>query len=272
MRLRLDGVGVVLDAATIVQDLTVDCPSGTVVGLLGPNGCGKSTALKTVYRALTPTSGAVLLDERPLLTALSAGQAAQHIAALAQDSSESFDFSVSQVVAMGRTPHQNAWSRESLHDREVADTALRTVGMAALAERPFAALSGGEKQRVLLARALAQEPRVLVLDEPTNHLDVSTQLDLLELICGLGVTVLTALHDLNLAAAYCDSIYLLRDGVVVAHGSPEQVLTPDRVAAVFGVHATPGVHPVTGRLHLALSRLSDPALISAPTSLEGSTA
>ncbi len=253
-RLRLDGVGVTIDGAWIVRDLTIDCPAGSFVGLLGPNGSGKSTVLKTVYRALRPTVGTVLLDGADLLRELSGRQAARRVAAMGQETIGGFDFTVAEVVSTGRTPHQSAWSATSSADRAVIAAALATVGMGAHADRAFTGLSGGEKQRVLLARALTQQPSVLILDEPTNHLDIGTQLHLLELVQALGITVLAALHDLNLAAAFCDRLYILRDGVVVRAGTPDEVLTPDLIGEVFAVRAHRGVHPATGRLHLAFSR------------------
>ncbi|SBW22567.1 iron-chelate-transporting ATPase [Candidatus Protofrankia californiensis] len=252
-RLRLDGVGVRIDAAQIVHDLTIDCPPGAFVGLVGPNGSGKSTVLKTVYRAVRPSSGAVLLDETDLLRDLTPRQSAQKVAALTQEHPHGFDFTVLDVVSAGRTPHKNAWSLMSRADHEIISAVLGIVGMTAHTERTFTSLSGGEKQRVLLARALVQEPSVLILDEPTNHLDISTQLNLLELVRSLGITVLAALHDLNLAAAFCDQLHVLHNGVIVRAGSPREVLTPDLIAEVFRVHAHCGTHPVTGRLHLAFS-------------------
>ncbi len=253
--LRLAGVDVRLGGAQIVRDLHLECPSGAFVGLLGPNGSGKSTTLKTVYRALAPAAGQVLLDDRDLLRELTARQSARHVAALTQDAGHDFEFTVLEVVATGLTPHKNAWSPTTRADRRQLHDVLDTVGMLPHAGRPFGCLSGGEKQRVLLARALAQRPTVLVLDEPTNHLDISTQLGLLRLVRSLGITVLAALHDLNLAAAYCDRVYLLRDGALVCAGSPPEVLTPDRIADVFGVRAHCGVHPITGRLQLAFDHL-----------------
>ncbi|MEI4271803.1 ABC transporter ATP-binding protein [Klenkia sp. LSe6-5] len=257
-RLRLRGLGVELGGATVVDALDLDCPAGSVVGLLGPNGSGKSTVLRTVYRALRPTSGAVLVDDEDVLSDLDARAHARLVAAMTQDQGPGFDFTVLEVVSTGRVPHQSSLARESRTDRDLVAGALARVGMAALAGRSFAELSGGEKQRVLLARALVQQPRVLVLDEPTNHLDVATQLALLELVRGLGVTVLAALHDLNLAATYCDAVHLLHDGVVVASGTPDDVLTEERIAAVFGVAAHRSRHPTTGRLHLSFSPLPSP--------------
>lgn len=263
MELRLAGVGVRIDRAQIVTDLTIECAPGTFVGLLGPNGSGKSTALKTIYRAVRPSAGAVLIDGTDLVRDLTPAQSARRVAALAQEQAHGFDFTVLDVVATGRTPHQGAWSPTSTADHEIISAVLHTVGMTAHAGRAFAALSGGEQQRVLLARALVQEPSILILDEPTNHLDISTQLNLLELVRSLGITVLAALHDLNLAAAFCDRLYVLRDGMVVGSGTPEQVLTADLLGAVFGVRAHCGTHPLTGRLHLAFAGF--PGAPSAPS-------
>lgn len=255
MDVVLDGVGVRIAAAQIVTDVTLRCAPGAVVGLIGPNGSGKSTVLKTIYHALRPTTGAVLLDGRDAVHDLGVRETARRVAALGQHHADGFDLDVAEIVMTGRTPHQRAWSTTSRTDREAVAAALGVVGLHDHAARAFSTLSGGERQRVLLARALAQQPRVLVLDEPTNHLDVATQLALLDLAGSLGLTVLAALHDLNLAAAYCDHLAVLHDGAVVASGTPEDVLHPELVADVFGVHAHRSTHPVTGRVHLALSRL-----------------
>lgn len=260
--LGLRHVGVEIDGARIVRDLTIECPPGLTVGLVGPNGSGKSTVLKTVYRALAPSSGAVFLDDLDVARDLTPRQHARQVAALAQEHDPGFDLTVLEIVATGRTPHQSSLARESARDRSTIEAVLQRVGMAPLAGRSFGGLSGGEKQRVLLARALVQEPQVLVLDEPTNHLDVATQLGLLELVRSLGVTVLAALHDLNLAATYCDRLYVLHDGEVVANGPPEEVLVPDLIASVFGVRSDRHVHPTTGRLQLLFSPLRTTAVLT----------
>jgi iron complex transport system ATP-binding protein len=163
---------------------------------------------------------------------------------------------VRDVVAMGRTPHKGFLDRDTGADQRIVDDALDRVRMTWAGERIFASLSGGERQRVLLARALAQQSPLLLLDEPTNHLDVRAQLDLLELVRTLRLTTVTALHDLDHAAAYCDHLVLLRAGSVVAAGPPADVLTPDRIADVFGVRAHLGPHPITGRLHVATAPLT----------------
>ncbi|MFD5828997.1 ABC transporter ATP-binding protein [Lentzea sp. NPDC060358] len=227
-----------LTVTGIIEDITLHA-CDEVVGIVGPNGSGKSTTLRCVYRALKPDAGAVLIDgqnvhKRPDL--------ARELSALTQESQVEFDFTVAEVVEMGRLPHD----RSPAHDRAVVARALATVDVAHLASRSFLTLSGGERQRVLIARAVAQEPRVLVLDEPTNHLDIRHQLDVLSLTRGLGVTVLTVLHDLNLAASYCDRLHVLDEGRLVASGTPAEVLVPELVAEVFHVTAHVVPHPTTG--------------------------
>ncbi|HUQ60627.1 ABC transporter ATP-binding protein [Lentzea sp.] len=222
----------------IIEDITLHA-SNEVVGIVGPNGSGKSTTLRCVYRALRPDAGAVLIDGQNVHKRQAL---ARELSALTQESQVEFDFTVSEVVEMGRLPHD----RSPAHDRAVVTEALTTVDVEHLASRSFLSLSGGERQRVLIARAIAQEPRVLVLDEPTNHLDIRHQLDVLSLTRGLGITVLTVLHDLNLAASYCDRLHVLDEGRLVASGTPEEVLTPELIAKVFHVTAHVVRHPTTG--------------------------
>ncbi|MEE1931417.1 ABC transporter ATP-binding protein [Streptomyces sp. TRM 70351] len=261
MRLDVEALRVDIAGARIVRDVTLRAGSGRLVGLVGPNGSGKSTVLRCVYRALRPSGGAVRLDGEDVL-ALTPREGARRLAALPQEGVTEFGFTVAEVVAMGRLPHQRAAARTSADDRAHCAAALARVGAAHLAERAFLTLSGGEKQRVLIARALAQEPRVLVLDEPTNHLDIAQQLEVLALVRSRAagdvpgaLTVLTALHDLNLAAGHCDELYVIARGAVVASGPPGDVLTPELLAGVFGVRAHRVTHPRTGSLQLLFDRL-----------------
>ncbi|WP_443035271.1 ABC transporter ATP-binding protein [Streptomyces sp. BE20] len=252
--LAVDRVSVELAGLRLVHDVTLTAAAGQVVGLVGPNGSGKSTLLRCVYRALRPAAGAVRLGGEEL-HALTAREAARRVAALPQEHSAEFDFTVAEVVAMGRLPHRRG-PAAGPGDGERCAAALRRVGAAHLAERGFLSLSGGEKQRVLIARALVQEPKVLVLDEPTNHLDIAHQLEVLALVREAGPTVLTALHDLNLAAGHCDLLYVVAAGRIVASGSPAEVLEPGLLAEVFGVRATPVRHPGTGAVQLLFDRLA----------------
>ncbi|GHF45862.1 ABC transporter ATP-binding protein [Streptomyces mashuensis] len=254
MRVDIEGLAVDIAGTRLLEDVTLRAGSGRVVGLVGPNGSGKSTLLRCVYRALRPAAGRVLLDGDDL-HALTAREGARRLAALPQESASEFDFTAAEVVAMGRLPHQSAAGRASAADAAACAAALAQVRAAHLAERGFLTLSGGEKQRVLIARALAQQPRVLVLDEPTNHLDIAQQLEVLALVRGAGPTVLAALHDLNLAAGHCDVLCVVAGGRVVASGPPHDVLTDELLAEVFGVRAHRVPHPATGAPHLLFDRL-----------------
>lgn len=256
MTLRLDRVTVARDGRTLVHALSLDASAGEVVGLVGPNGSGKSTALQCVYRALEPQGGTVRVDGDDLAT-MPRRRAARTVAALAQDSGTTLDFTVRELVELGRIPHRRGNEPLTPRERDVCDRAMAQLDVADLAERSVMRLSGGERQRVFVARALAQEPTLLVLDEPTNHLDLRHQLDLLGMLRRSGITVLMALHDLNLAAAACDRLAVLDDGALVAAGTPADVLTPDLVAEVFGVDVRLVPHPHTGDPQLVFSL--DPA-------------
>ncbi|MFF2080379.1 ABC transporter ATP-binding protein [Kitasatospora sp. NPDC058162] len=254
--LRVDGVSVELAGARLVHEVSLAAAARQVIGLIGPNGSGKSTLLRCVYRVLRPAGGTVRLDGDDL-HALTARDAARRVAALTQEHPAEFEFTVAEVVAMGRLPHRRGLGGSpTAEDRERCAAALDRVRAGHLAERAFPSLSGGEKQRVLIARALVQEPRLLVLDEPTNHLDIAHQLEVLALAREAGPTVLTALHDLNLAAGHCDRLYVLAAGRIVASGEPGEVLRPELLAEVFGVRATPVRHPGTGALQLLFDRLA----------------
>ncbi|MFJ3614416.1 ABC transporter ATP-binding protein [Streptomyces hydrogenans] len=218
---------------------------GETVGLIGPNGSGKTTLLRCVYGTLAPTSGRALLDGTDL-TRLGPGERARRVATVPQDSAADIDLTVRELVALGRSPHKRFWEGDTADDLARADAALARVGLTALADRACPTLSGGEHRRALLARALVQEPELLVLDEPTNHLDIRHQLDVLALVRALGTTNLLALHDLNLAAAHCDRLYVLEAGRIVTGGTPAEVLTPELLAAVYGVEAEVVPHPRTG--------------------------
>lgn len=251
MRLDIEDVTIEAAGTRLVEHIDLTVGSGTFAGLVGPNGSGKSTLLRSVYRALRPAAGAVRLDGDDL-HAMDPQAAARSLAALPQESSAEFDFTVAEVVGMGRLPHRG---RTAGADREICARAMDRTGVTHLAGRGFPGLSGGEKQRVLIARALAQQPRVLVLDEPTNHLDIAHQLDVLSLVRKSGLTVLAALHDLNLAAAHCDVLYVIDKGRIVAAGPPLDVLRPALLAEVFGIRAHPVRHPVTGAVQLLFDRL-----------------
>lgn len=236
MEIRASDVRAVLGGSQILRGVDLRAERGELVGVIGPNGSGKSTLLKCIYRVLQPSGGAVYLDGRAL-SEYSYKASARRVAVVAQHNYYNFDFSVQDVVMMGRAPHKRALDRDNAQDRQMAARALETVGMADFARRSFSTLSGGEQQRVILARALAQDTPCLILDEPTNHLDIKFQLQLMDIVKGLDRTVIAAIHDLNIAAMYCDRLYAVREGGVVASGRPEEVLTPELIRAVYEVEA-----------------------------------
>jgi len=254
--LDVTGLSVDIGRRRIVDDVAISVPDGHFVGLLGPNGSGKSTILKAIYRVRRPTCGRVLLDGSDLL-ALPPRVAARRVAVVAQETTVEFDFTVFEMVMIGRTPHKKAFERDDDADRAIARQAIERVGCSHLAARSFNTLSGGEKQRVLIARALTQGADHLILDEPTNHLDIRYQIEVLELVAGLNVTVLAALHDLSLAALFCDTVYVLTDGRIIAGGPPGTVITAETVRHAYGTDVLIVDHPETGTPHLIPRRSPD---------------
>ena len=238
----------------MIDRVSADLGAGRLVGLVGPNGSGKSTLLQTIYRVLSAEHGTVLLDD-VAVSSMTPRQAALSIAVVAQESPSDLEFTVYEAVMLGRMPHQRSLAGESDADHRAVADALGIVGIDHLAHRDWSTLSGGEKQRSLVARALAQDCPVLVLDEPTNHLDVHHQLALLELARSLGRTTVAALHDLNLAAQYCDLVIVLHEGRLVALGPPDEVFVADVLTPVFGVRVDRIDHPHTGIPQLLFSSL-----------------
>lgn len=232
-------------ARALLDGVELTVGDGELVGLIGPNGSGKTSLLRCAYRYQRPSHGRVELDGEPLWSR-SPRWSAQRVAVLLQEFPQDFGLSVSEVAAMGRTPHKGLFDGDDDEDRRLVDEALARVGLTGLCQQAFASLSGGEKQRVLLARALVQQPTLLVLDEPTNHLDPRYQLELLRQIKGLGLATLASFHDLNLAAAFCQRLYVLDQGRVVSSGTPADVLTVELLQQVFGVQALVDSHPVAG--------------------------
>ncbi|WP_336633154.1 MULTISPECIES: ABC transporter ATP-binding protein [unclassified Microbacterium] len=236
MRIDIEDVTVTLGGRDVVADASFSLPSGQVLGLVGPNGSGKSTLLRTLYRTVDPRRGTVRIDGTDV-RAMTGRQAAQAVAVMLQDPPTDVDLSVEETVMLGRAPHRSTFGRDTPDDLRIVDEAMARTEITELADRMIATLSGGQRQRVMLARALAQRTPVLVLDEPSNHLDISHQHDLMATVRGLGCTVVAALHDLNLAAQYCDSVVVLDGGRVVAAGSPAEVLTTDLIRCTFRVDA-----------------------------------
>ncbi|TOY77416.1 histidinol phosphatase [Burkholderia pseudomallei] len=238
-------------AGALLRELSLTVRAGELAGLIGPNGSGKTSALRCAFRFARPHAGTVTLDGRDVWRA-PPRWSAQRIAVLQQEAPDDFGLTVEELARMGRTSHKRLFDADTADDARVVEAALRDVDLWALRERGFASLSGGEKQRALLARALVQQPALLLLDEPTNHLDVRHQLELLARARALRVTTLATIHDLNLAAAYCDRLHVLAGGRIVASGAPADVLTRALIADVFGVDAIVDAHPVSGRPRVTL--------------------
>lgn len=236
MQIEAKDIAARLGGANILKGVDLQAGVQDFIGVIGPNGSGKSTLLKCIYRVLEPTGGAVYLDGKPLRS-YSYRESAKRVAVLAQHNYYNFDFSVRDVVLMGRSPHKRALEGDTAEDYRIVEESLELVGMSALRERSFSTLSGGEQQRVILARALAQQTPCLVLDEPTNHLDIKYQLQLMDIVKGLNRTIISAIHDLNIAAMYCTWLYVMKDGKVAASGTPEEVLTSKLIREVYEVEA-----------------------------------
>lgn len=237
--LEARNLDVILNGRVILNKINIRAEKQQVVGIIGPNGSGKSTLLKCIYRTLKPAAGAVLLDGKNL-EQYSVRQSAQNLAVVTQHHAYMFDFTVREVVLMGRSPHKHALETDGEKDYRIVREALQTVGMSEKEDRIFSTLSGGEQQRVLLARAVAQQTACLILDEPTNHLDIQYQQQMMELLRELHCTVLLAVHDLNLAAMYCDYLFALKDGILVGEGRPQELLTSAFIEALYGVQARVG--------------------------------
>ncbi|WP_173317659.1 ABC transporter ATP-binding protein [Streptomyces fulvorobeus] len=233
----------------IVADLSVDIPPGRVTVIVGPNACGKSTLLRAMARLLPPSAGAVLLDGRSIQE-MPTREVAAVLGILPQSPSAPEGITVSDLVGRGRYPHQGWFRRWSTEDDEAVARALLSTDVLELADRPVDELSGGQRQRVWIAMALAQRTDILLLDEPTTFLDASHQLDVLDLLTDLnrerGVTMVAVLHDLNLACRYADHLIAMRDGRIVAEGSPSDIVTETLVGEVFGMRCTVMADPASG--------------------------
>lgn len=255
MNIEVKDVSVVLSRKQIVKDASLKVQEKEFVGLLGPNGSGKTTLLKSIYRVLKPSSGVVLMDGTDM-KAMTYRESARRMGVVSQFNNLSFDFTAMEMVLMGRSPHKRALDRDTEEDYRIAEDALRRVDMLDFRDRSFLTLSGGEKQRIILARALAQQVEMLILDEPTNHLDIKYQIQIMDVVKSLGVGVLAALHDLNLTLMYCTYVYVLKEGRILAHGPTEEVVTEKLIEDVYEVNCSVARNPVSGKLNVTFfSRL-----------------
>ena len=239
----------------VIKSVSLGLKKGDIVGLIGPNGSGKTTLLRLLSGFLPPKSGSVCLSGRDL-GQMSRREIARLIAVVPQELEMLFSFSVWEMVMMGRTPHAPRLLGARRGDREAVERVMERVDIQYLAQRPFQELSGGERQKVIVAMALAQEPDILLLDEPTVHLDINHQVEVLELLRRLnresGLTVLATMHDLNLAALYFDNLVLLNEGEIVSHGTPEEVLQEANIRRVFEASVEIQKHPTLGVPHMVI--------------------
>ncbi len=250
MQLSVQNINVTVSNKNIVRAVSLEAKNGDFIGIIGPNGCGKSTLLRTIYRAIKPNTGIILFDGQDIKN-ISMSDSAKKLGVVGQFNHLNFDLTVLELVLMGRSPHKGLLATDTAEDYRIALSALRQVGMEDYTDRNFTTLSGGEKQRILLARALTQQPQLLVLDEPTNHLDIKYQLQLLTLVKSLGIGVLAVLHDLNLAAMYCDKLYVMKAGNIVACGQPHKILTRELIREVYEIDCTIQENKATGCLSIA---------------------
>ncbi|MDV0443151.1 ABC transporter ATP-binding protein [Methanorbis rubei] len=236
---------------TVIHNLSMTVEAGSFVGILGKNGCGKSTLLKTLSRILSPNQGTVYLNEHKL-EEYDSRTFAKNLGCVRQETDVVFPFTVREIVLMGRHPYAGRLNPLSAEDLKIADEMMQITNTTHLAGRLITEVSGGERQRVLIARTLAQQPKILLLDEPTSHLDIQHQIEILSLIQNLTpkITVVGVFHDLNLAAQFCDRLILMGKGTILADGTPAEVLTTEMIGACFQVDMIACIHPNTGKPHL----------------------
>jgi iron complex transport system ATP-binding protein len=241
----------------VLQDISFQVRKGEFVGVIGPNGSGKTTLLKIFYRLLSPQQGEVFFD-RLSLKKMSRGEIAKKIAVVAQETYPAFPFRAIEMVLMGRSPYLGHLMFESPKDLEIAKKAMEWTETLPISQRPIDELSGGERKRVYIARALAQEPEMILLDEPTSNLDIHHQVEFLDLVLSLnrekGLTILMASHDLNLASEYCDRLIFLQNGKIYKMGSPEEVMTRENIEKVYGCEVWVDRNPVSGMPRVSLLR------------------
>ncbi|WP_461614242.1 ABC transporter ATP-binding protein [Clostridium sp. Marseille-QA1073] len=233
----------------ILKNINLEINKGDFVGIIGPNGSGKSTLLKNIYRVFTPDKGEVFLNDINLKK-LSNKEIAKNMSVVAQENRPEFDFKVIDMVLIGRFAHKSLFEDSNSNDIKLAENCLEKVGMLEFKDRNFLNLSGGEKQRVLIARALAQESDFMILDEPTNHLDIGYQLQIMDIIKAQNLTVFSAIHDLNIACYYCNKIIIMKNGIILDFGKPEDILNENIVYELFGLNCQIERNNLTNKLNI----------------------
>ena len=249
IKLETKGITYSIDGKIIIDGIDISVKEGEFVGIVGPNGCGKSTLLKNIYKVFTPDSGAAFIDGEDL-SKLSNRKTAKKMSVMQQENIVDFDMTVYDMVMLGRFAHQKLFSGSSEEDREIVSEYIREVGLSGYENRHFLSLSGGEKQRTLLARALSQKASLILLDEPTNHLDIGYQYQIMNILKRQRLTILCCVHDLNIAAAYCDRIILMKNKKIFDVGSPKEMLTRENIRTLFDIDTMIIENEKTGRLNI----------------------
>ncbi|BDR80535.1 iron ABC transporter ATP-binding protein [Clostridium tetani] len=250
MKLKLEDIKYDIGSKELLRGIDLNVEKDHFVGLIGPNGCGKTTLLKNIYRYLTPKEGSMYIDGKNIY-GMKNKDLSRLMAVVMQEHSLEFDFTVKEIVAMGRFSSNKRFGSVDENDEKLIEKALRNVGLEEHGNRSFLNLSGGEKQRVMIAMALCQDTELIVLDEPTNHLDVKYQLQIIHMLKHLDITTFTTLHDMNIASTFCDYIYVMKKGKIVTHGSIEKVFTKEMFREVFEVDAHIYRNPHNNKLNVS---------------------
>lgn len=250
MQLLAEHIDVSIGKKDIVKDISVHVKNNQFVGLIGPNGCGKSTFLKSIYKSLKPQNGTVFLNDLDILNSPEK-KVSQNLGVVGQFNEMNFDLTVEQMVLLGRTPHKRMLESDKAEDFELMEEALKRTNLLDYKERSFLSLSGGEKQRVILARTICSQPNFMILDEPTNHLDIRYQIEILNCVKELNIGVLAALHDLEISAHYCDYLYAVKNGEIFGHGTPEELLTPENIEQLYDIKCKTFRNPITNNIGFA---------------------
>jgi len=248
--IQCDNLTWIVHQKPILDNLTLKVNSGDFVGVIGPNGAGKTSLLKCLYRNIIPTSGKIVLMGKPLVQ-FSRRDVARNIAVVLQEPPSDFGLSVFDVLRMGLIPNKALLSFENQSDKKLVLDAARQIDLLNHLDQPFDSLSGGEKQRVMIARAIIQRPRVLLMDEPTNHLDIHHQIEILKFAQSLDITVVMSIHDLNLASHFCNRLILLDHGKIIADGKAEDVLTAKRISSIYNTNVQVDQDPFSHKLRVS---------------------
>lgn len=246
MEISIKNISFLIKNKKILSDISASIPSRECIGIVGPNGSGKSTLLKCIYRVLQPAAGEIFFDGHNIKD-MTLKESSLVVSVMAQDNGYAFDFLVEDIVLLGRAPHKKLLEFNNANDYKIMKNVLKTVGLAGFEKRKFSTMSGGERQRVILARALAQNTPCLILDEPTNHLDIKYQMQMMEIVKRHQLTIVVAIHDLNIAALYCDKIIALKNGQIVGYGIPKKLFTPEFIRYLYDVDAEVCINKITGK-------------------------